>query len=164
MTIFDISQTSFSDWSPSVFGVIFLVIGVVVLANSSKATTRMFAGVGLAFAMAVAGVGQLSLLSEFDRLQTQYSRGDYETVEGFVAAFEPASGAGNVPERFEVNGVRFELHAPLRTAAYHQTSRSGGPNLSRRCVRIAYTAQRQILWLGTLSRDQCSRTPNQEPT
>lgn len=158
--VFDISQTSFSNWAPSLFGLVFVIIGIAVFVNSTEARTRVLALVGMTFALSIAVVGQWGTLTEFNRLQSQYAHAHYETVQGIVVDFEPASGAGNSPERFAVDGVRFELHAPMSTAAYHQTSRSGGPNLSGRCVRIAYTDEKQILWLGILSRDQCTQTGN----
>lgn len=156
--IFDISNTRFSDWSFAIIGGVFLTIGVLIFVGGATLRTKVLAVIGAAFAVTAASVGQLSLLSEYRNLRAAYARGDYLVVEGRVLQFDPGSGAGNMPERFVVGGRAFEVSAPMRTAAYHKTVHTGGPNLSDRCVRIAFTPENSILWLG-VARVGCAGEP-----
>lgn len=44
-----------------------------------------------------------------------YQNGDYQIVEGYVENFEPMDSSGYPPEKFEINGIRFEYsdHKPV---------------------------------------------------
>lgn len=53
----------------------------------------------------------LIIISQIDLYKetvVAYQNGDYQIVEGYVENFEPMSSDGYPPEKFEINGVKFE--------------------------------------------------------
>lgn len=54
-----------------------------------------------------------------------YQNGDYQIVEGYVENFEPMGKGGYPPEKFEINGVRFEYATHKIVPGYHKGETQG---------------------------------------
>lgn len=49
-----------------------------------------------------------------------YQHGDYQIVEGYVENYEPMGSDGYPPEKFEINGVKFEYSNHRIVSGYHK--------------------------------------------
>lgn len=50
----------------------------------------------------------ISQIDLYKKIVIAYQNGDYQIVEGYVENFEPMSSDGYPPEKFEIDGVKFE--------------------------------------------------------
>jgi len=147
--VFDISQTFYTGW---VFGFFPLIITAAGLAGALWFNTAWKRWIGFA-SLGVAGALTAAILwsqwSLNDRLQSAFRDGRFSVVEGPVRNFVRDYATGKSPQTFEVQGHYFEVWGPTRiTPAFRETVGAGGPDLRGRCVRIAFTDQEEILWLG----------------
>ncbi len=53
-------------------------------------------------------LGIIFRIDLYKKTVVAYRNGNYQIVEGYVENFEPMGSSGYPPERFEINGIRFE--------------------------------------------------------
>ncbi len=145
--IFDISQQSF-DWLGVTFpfaSLAALGIGFATLSRGDRlrAMGAIIAAVSLVLLICSASLATYLL----HRLKAEYSAGRFTVVEGVVDEFRPDAHSGQQTEVFSIEGHFFALR-PSWGPGFNQTVSQGGPDLSGKCVRIAFIDPNEILWLG----------------
>ncbi|MCM1125899.1 MAG: hypothetical protein NC429_05450 [Lachnospiraceae bacterium] len=75
-------------------------------------------------------LGLIFRIDLYNKTVAAYQNGDYQIVEGYVENFEPMGNGGFPPEKFEINGVKFEYSNHRVVSGYHKakgdcTIRSG---------------------------------------
>ena len=147
--VFDASQKGPDLWFPA-FGLIFVVIGVGLLAGRSVPRiarvlprapgvfARVFPVFFLGFAVLWTTLSTVGVLVSWYSTQTQIRNGA-PVVEGAVANFHPMPAAGHEDEHFTVQGVYFAYSDYSVTSGFNNTSSHGGPMREGLYVRIHYT-------------------------
>lgn len=144
ITVFDLSQAGYRQWTGPVFGLVFVAvsIGLVVYElrfRSERKTRRIvFAYFSLAFAVLWTGTVAFGTYSEFWKLRHALQTGEVQYVEGPVENFVPMPVGGHAMEHFEVNGKRFEYSDFVMSAGFNKSASHGGPIRAGRQVRVGY--------------------------
>jgi hypothetical protein len=139
ITVFDIAQTEFSLWWPSIILALLAVATTVPLFFARITPGRRKLAIGSAIAVYLSlGGGFLYSYVEYERLLAARSTGAFETVEGTVDNFQEEADEDTQSESFTVAGVRFDYDARSLTAAFHQTAFEGGPIRAGARVRIGH--------------------------
>jgi hypothetical protein len=149
--VFDVLDSSFKDWPFPAFGLIFVVIGIVILIfpTAVRAAGIPYLNMPSRFQkFSLYGVLGFSLLwtansfseTYFPHLRhkalTQDNR--CRTVEGPVERFVPMPYTGHGVESFSVGGAAFEYSDFIVTDGFNNTSSHGGPVRADSYVRICY--------------------------
>ncbi|HUJ93569.1 MAG TPA: hypothetical protein VLW46_01240 [Candidatus Bathyarchaeia archaeon] len=146
VTVFEITQKPYEWWWPA-FGLIFIVIGVVVIKFGPKLdlNKRTFAippkliGWGfVVFASCWTSIAFASTYSSYRRLLQTYRTGRYLVVEGIVQDFHPMPYEGHQNECFSVQREWFCYSDYAVQAGFNQSASHGGPIRQGLPVRIAY--------------------------
>lgn len=137
--LFDLAVAAYE---PSWFALLIGIVGTIGLIgfviSRRQATERLFAmGVAIVFFCITASTNW-EHWREYVALREAIDRGAYTVVEGRVTNFRRDPPGGNEPQSFAVNGRRFLVRGASVTAAFHDTVSRGGPDLSDKCVRIAF--------------------------
>lgn len=149
VTVFDLSQSGFKDWTFSAFGLIFIVAGAllvfapnVMLRLMPKGPQgrgrRIFSWFFFCFAICWTALAFGQTYLSYVTLRRDLAAGNYGTVEGAVEHFHPMPYTGHAMESFDVKGVHFEYSDYVETAAFNQTASHGGPIHEGVYVRIDY--------------------------
>lgn len=65
-------------------------------------------------------LGLMFRVDLYKKTVVAYQNGDYQIVEGYVENFEPMGSDGYPPEKFEINGIRFEYSDHRIVSGYHK--------------------------------------------
>jgi len=151
-TVFEITQKPFEWWWPA-FGVIFMVIGVVLIRfGPTPDRNKNGKSFGLTFAIPPKLLGWFFVIfasfwtlvafgftySSYRKLVGAYRAGRYSVVEGNVADFRPMPYEGHQSECFRVEKERFCYSDYEVTPGFNQSASHGGPIRAGLPVRIAY--------------------------
>jgi hypothetical protein len=146
--IYDISAVSFN-WWPAIFAFGFAAIA---LAWGLFPTKEIHQSQARAFAPAFFGlvIGGISVFQfwTFLHLREQKRTHDFSIVEGLVEEYEAAPIGRHGDDHFAVAGRSFAVGHRAWSAGYAGTVAGGAPDLYHRCVRIEFTDNGDILWLG----------------
>ena len=159
--VFDLAN---QDYQPPWFSLIVAVGGAIMLAHFALTTrelgTRVFVGF-LACGFCLVGFSAVSgHWNEYRQLRQAMSEDRYAILESRVADFQPDPWDGDGPQVFSVAGHPFEIRSFDSTTAFGRTVSEGGPDLSNKCVRVAFTQneatrQDRIVWLA-IRRSGCA--------
>src|SRR5947208_1246811 len=125
-TVFDISQKWPQWWFPA-FGLIFVIIGSLILKFSMKKSTRYFGVFFMGFVILWTFATAIATHLNYSALQEIYREGRSQVVEGKVEHFKPMPYGGHAMESFTVKGVNFEYSDYVITPAFNNTSSHVGP-------------------------------------
>jgi hypothetical protein len=146
--VFDILDSGYRDWTFPAFGLIFIVVGIVILAFPKflkaigipylnlKSTFSRYFFLGFAVLWTTFAFLQTYLIYLHHRSLTQENR--CRVVEGPVEGFVPMPYGGHAQEIFYVSGVRFSYSDFEITDGFNNTSSHGGPINASSYVRICY--------------------------
>jgi hypothetical protein len=138
-TVFDLTVTGFKSWTFPAAGVIFIVIGVVLVAARGRLTNRkMFPFVFLGFAVLWTLTVAFSTYSEYRKVREVTDGGRAQVVEGPVMDFVPMPKAGHSSEKFCVSGTCFAYSDYRVTSGFNNTSSHGGPIREGLPVRVTH--------------------------
>ncbi len=141
VTVFEITQKPFQWWFPA-FGLIFVLIGIVLIAIGRRWPSQKHAKRTGYFAVAFASLWVLlafgSTFSDYRKSVETYRSGNYSVVEGQVENFHPMSYGGHGDECFSVRGERFCYSDYVIQSGFSQSASHGGPIREGLPVRIAY--------------------------
>lgn len=85
-----------------------------------KIAKIFFSGM-IAFESILIFIAIISQIDMYKETAIAYQNGDYQIVEGYVENFVPMGGSGWEPEKFEINGVKFEYSdARLISGGYYR--------------------------------------------
>lgn len=65
-------------------------------------------------------VGIIFRINLYKKTVVAYQNGNYQIVEGYVENFERMGSSGWPPEKFEINGVKFEYSNHRVVSGYHK--------------------------------------------
>lgn len=148
VVVFNIAENPFTGWTEGIFGLVFVIIGLGMLALGEGKVVKS-AGIAMAlFALLGSSLAVRSLWKEYEQLQRSFREGDFNQVEGYVVDFETAPLGDHGPQRFAVAGHQFEIFQASSTSAFHATTRAGGPAIAGGCARVLFTNDNKIIWLG----------------
>lgn len=152
-TIFDITTTGYRTWRFAAFGLIFVTIGIVLVALVTRRKSLPFRGwstrplASKIFAYYFFGFALLWTTFSFVVTWREYSRpynaivtGHARLVEGVVTDFSPMPVTGHAMERFCVSdsSACFEYSDYVVTSGFNNTSSHGGPIRAGLRVRVTY--------------------------
>jgi hypothetical protein len=145
--VFDIASAGYKSWPFSTFGIVFILIGAVLVAarkhlpspwSTRPAARNLFTFGFLAFAVLwtlatfVGTYRQYSIASDAERT------GRALVAEGRVAEFKPMPFTGHSMESFCVAATCFRYSDYVITAGFNNTSSHGGPIREGLPVRLTY--------------------------
>ncbi len=87
---------------------------------------KLFCLGGIAFVTFLSAVVLIAQLNMYSKTVGAYSRGEYQTVEGYVENFDPMPYEGHADESFEINGVKFSYSDYNIHPGYNNTKSHGG--------------------------------------
>jgi hypothetical protein len=165
-TVFDIEQAGFTGWRPISFGLVFLVVGaLLVLAPNLMQRIlrgglqgkgrRVFGWIFLSFAVVWVYATYSQNYPSYRRLLDDARSGRVQIVEGVVEKFHPMPKGGHDTEHFEVNGVMFGYSDYSNHGGFNNTASHGGPMREGLYVRIAHVG-RHIVRLEIRPSPPCS--------
>jgi hypothetical protein len=152
VTVFDITQKPF-EWWWLAFGLIFVVIGVVLIRFGPKLDRdKNGKRFGLTFAIDSRLLGWFFVIfasgwtlfafgeaySTYHEYVHAYQTGQYSVVEGLVEDFHPMPYEGHQSECFRVNKEKFCYSDYEISPAFNQSASHGGPIRAGLPVRITY--------------------------
>jgi len=149
-TVFDIADAGFKTWSFSAHGLIFIVIGIGVVAfrkslpgwwRGHPRASNVFAFSFLGFAIVWTLTSFISTYGQYSRMVDAARTGRVDVVEGNVTDFKPMPASGHAMERFCVRGKCFEYSDFVVTSGFNNTSSHGGPIREGIPVRVTYTGK-----------------------
>jgi hypothetical protein len=146
-TVFDIATAGYKSWSFPAFGLIFVAIGALIVANrrnlpgawskrpkSSSAFSFFFLG----FAILWTVTSFMSTYAEYRSLTQADTKHESRVVEGTVTEFKPMPVTGHAMEKFCVSDTCFEYSDYIVTGGFNNTSSHGGPIRAGLQVRVTY--------------------------
>jgi hypothetical protein len=143
-TVFDATAAGWNTWPPILFGLLFLVLGLVMLRRpqlfkrSGKPAPRRLAIFFMGFsALWTACVGYATW-HEYARVMDAAAGGTLKTVEGKVEKFVPMPSSGHALEHFCVKDACFSYSDYVVTTGFNHTSSHGGPVHADLPVRVTY--------------------------
>lgn len=147
VTVFNIADAGYKSWSFPAFGLIFIVIGILLVLfgerpNSNGGlvprTGKKFAYFFLIFAVIWTVIAFISTYRQYYTLINVMKEGRYRVVEGVVTHFVPMPYQGHSDERFCVKSVCFRYSDYEETAGFNNTASHGGPIKPGLHVRVFY--------------------------
>ena len=149
--VFDALDSGFRDWTFSAFGLIFVVIGIVILffpnmiraagipyLNAPSGFPTFFRYGFIAFAIIWTSISFFATYPQHLHHKALAQEGRCRVVEGPVEHFVPMPYAGHAQETFSVDGVPFRYSDFIITDGFNNASSHGGPINSDSYVRICY--------------------------
>jgi hypothetical protein len=109
--------------------------------NSKIIYFKIVSWVVISFAIFAAAIGFLLVSSGRLKLQSNYDKKAYLTIEGYVTNFFPMPNAGGKHESFFVNGIYFDYSDYYITGGFNNTKSHGGPISDGKYVRIFYNKE-----------------------
>ena len=146
-TVFDIATAGYKSWDFPAFGLIFVAVGVVLVAGrkslpgwwaSRPRASNAFTFYFLGFAVVWTLVAFASTYTQYSSLSRARAASDVHIVEGVVSRFTPMPASGHAMEKFCVSDACFEYSDFVISAGFNNTSSHGGPIREGLLVRIAY--------------------------
>ncbi|WP_119268584.1 hypothetical protein [Taklimakanibacter deserti] len=148
-TVFDAAQTGYRTWPFAAFGLIFVVVGALLVfapllmqpihPGGLQGRPRVyFSRAFLGFAICWTTITFASTFSEYRSIRYALATGQYETVKGKVTDFIPMPHRGHAMESFSVNHVNFSYSDFVITNGFNNTSSHGGPIREGVDVRISH--------------------------
>ncbi len=141
--VFDIAEAGFKNWKFSVFGLLFVAVGILLVAFRGEIGKGrhwifrcIFPFCFLGFSVLWTLVVFLSTYGNYRRHSLLMREGRASLVEGRVENFVPMAYHGHGLESFEVNGVRFEYSDYVVSPGFNNSKSHGGPIDEGRLVRI----------------------------
>jgi predicted PurR-regulated permease PerM len=143
--VFDILDTGYRFWWFPAGGLLFVLIGIILVKFRKIIAPRIprifisiFVFFWLSFACLWTVVTFAMTFSDFLTLQNAMQNNLADFVEGTVTNFSPMPYSGHVDESFEVNGHKFSFSDFAITAGFNNTKSHGGPIDEGVHVRIWY--------------------------
>lgn len=146
-TVFDIAAVGYKSWDFPAFGLIFIVIGIILVANrkylSSYSNSPLKAGnafgvLFLLFAVVWTLIAFASTYSEYSSLSKAANSKNVHVVEGVVTEFKPMPYSGRAKEKFCVSNTCFEYSDYIVVGGFNNTASHGGPIKEGLHVRVTY--------------------------
>lgn len=145
-TVFDVAEVGYKAWQFPAFGLIFIVIGGVLVASRKKTVrwktrtreSSAFAFCSFGFAVLWTLIAFFSTYSEYSSLSKARATNNVQVAEGLVTSFKPMPSTGHSMEHFCVSGVCFEYSDYVVTGGFNNTSSHGGPIREGLPVRVTY--------------------------
>jgi hypothetical protein len=148
-TVFDAGQHGYATaWAPA-FGLMFVVIGVLLvlrpalfqrltLSGLQVKPKKIFSWSYLIFALFWTVESFLATFRQYQTAVYDLRTGRYSVLEGPVTDFVPMPYTGHSEERFTVNGHRFSYSDYIVTLGFNNTASHGGPIREGLYVRVTY--------------------------
>jgi hypothetical protein len=134
---FDIAEAGYKSWSFPAFGLIFVVVGAVLVTfrknlpgapgKAHPRASAAFAWFFLGFAVLWTTIAFVTTYSDYRTAASAARTGRVGVVEGRVVNFKPMPASGHAMERFCVQDQCFEYSDFMITAGFNNTSSHGGP-------------------------------------
>jgi hypothetical protein len=138
---FDLYQKSYQWWFPA-FGLIFVVIGAVVVWLGRTMNWQRSRWVGGYFAIGFACLWSTvvfwTTFKEYVTLRAAYRHSQFSVVEGRVTNFRPMPYEGHQDECFSVQSKTFCYSDYSVTAGFNNSASHGGPIRQRLPIRVSY--------------------------
>lgn len=146
VTVFDVTQNGYRQWSTAAFGLIFVAVGLAlptlirsgIFRKPAPWMEKWFPRVFLGFAIFWTATSFLATYIGYrgavHAIRSQQAR----FVDGTVSQFIPMPYTGHAMESFVVQSVRFEYSDYVVTAGFNNTTSHGGPIREGLPVRIWY--------------------------
>ncbi len=131
---FDITTTGYPGWEFSAYGLVFVVIGISLIAFKKN----LFAFCFLGFAVIWTITTFVATYGNYSSLSSAAQSGRVEVVEGVVTDFKPMPKTGHTTERFCVSNKCFAYSDYIVTGGFNNTSSHGGPIREGLPVRISH--------------------------
>jgi hypothetical protein len=145
--VFDAAKVGYKSWPFPAFGLIFVVVGALLVAtrkhlpgrwkNHPRASSA-FAYFFFGFAVLWTLVAFVGTYRDYSSLVSAKNAGDVQIVEGRVTNFRPMPVTGHSMEKFTVGTNSFEYSDYVVTAGFNNTSSHGGPIREGLPVRITF--------------------------
>lgn len=144
VAVFDVTDAGFKDWHASAFGLLFVVLGLLLLylkksgvvRTRSPLAEKWFLRLLIAFAVVWTLFVFIASFSDYRRATTAMRDHHVPMIEGVVADFHPGRASGHGMESFIVNNVKFAYSDYVGTAGFNTTATHGGPIRGGLRVRI----------------------------
>jgi hypothetical protein len=148
VTVFNLADTGYRDWSFPAFGLIFVFIGAIlpklfeagIFPDYQK---RMFGSwfptLYLGFAIFWTITAFLITFGGYLKDRKALLSGQANYVEGVVQNFVPMPYQGHATESFTINGIPFHYSDYIVTSGFNNTASHGGPIRAGLYVRIWYS-------------------------
>jgi hypothetical protein len=145
--VFDIADVGYKNWTGPAFGLIFVAIGILLVANRKNLpgqwsnyplASSAFAFFWLGFSVFVTLTMFYVSYTDYSSLSSARSAGQARIVHGPVRDFVPMPVTGHAMERFCVTDECFEYSDYVATAGFNNTSSHGGPIKEGLQVRVTY--------------------------
>jgi hypothetical protein len=145
--VYDIASSGYKSWSFPAFGLIFIFIGLLLVAlrkrlpfwwsrHPKASSVFTFSFLGFAGFWTIFAFGLTFL--DYSRLSKAVEMKKTSVAVGIVTNFVPMPEAGHAMERFCVSDKCFEYSDYVVTAGFNNTSSHGGPIRTGRPVRVSY--------------------------
>lgn len=144
VTVFDVTRRGYKEWSWPVFGLIFVIAGLMLprLIRAgifkkpppwmAKWFPKFFVGFAVLWTVGTFIVTYTDYRTALDAMRN----GRAQVVQGLVTQFRPMPYSGHVDESFVVQNFKFEYSDYGGTAGFNTTSSHGGPISEGLPVRI----------------------------
>lgn len=159
---FDIANQTYNPPWPALAVGVFgsFAAAYIAVTTRYRRAIRILVAIGACLGIAQTAATAFTHWHEYKALRSAALQGDYETLESRVEDFHADPGDGDGPQTFSVSGQRFVMTSSDITAGYNRTVSRGGPDLTDKCVRVAFvtgerTRRNQIIWLG-IRRSGCA--------
>lgn len=143
--VFDVAHQGLTPWHMSLFGLAFVVAGLLFVRfredlpmRGPEFVRKRFPFLWLGFAVLWTLLVSAQTYSTHRRLVTTLAEGRADVVEGEVTDFVPMPAGGHGVERFCVEQRCFSYSDYHITGAFNQTASHGGPIRSGLHVRVTY--------------------------
>ena len=146
-TVFDIATAGYKSWDFPAFGLLFITIGAILVANRtslpgwwgrSPRASNVFAFFFLSFALLWTLITFVSTYGQYSSLTKSVSNGGARIVEGVVTNFKPMPVTGHAMEKFCVSDACFEYSDYVIVGGFNNTASHGGPIREGLSVRVTY--------------------------
>ena len=148
ITVFDIAEAGYRNWTLPAFGLTFIVLGTILLRlfnagifsgyQKRNIFNRSFPIFFIGLAVMCTGATFLVTFSDYWNAREALATKGVEYVEGVTQDFVPMVPHRN-EESFNINGVAFHYSDYRVTAGFNQTESNGGPVHPGTYVRIWYS-------------------------
>jgi hypothetical protein len=151
--VFDIASAGYKAWSFPAFGLIFVVVGIALLARRKRLpgwwgkhpkASSAFVFFFLGFAVLWTVAAFVITYDDYSSLSKAQQEDRVLVVEGIVSNFKPMPATGHAMERFCVSGKCFEYSDYVVTGGFNNTSSHGGPIREGLPVRVSYVGNSNV--------------------
>jgi hypothetical protein len=166
VTVFDVTQSGYRQWSFAAFGLIFVAVGLAlptlirsgIFRKPPPWMEKWFSRVFLGFAIFWTATSFLATYIDYGGAARAMRSQQAHFVEGTVSQFIAMPYTGHSMESFVVHGVRFAYSDYVITAGFNNTASHGGPIREGLPVRIWYRGN-EILRLDVAKRPNQALQP-----